>query len=77
MKTFSWVEVYLHAFLTSALDGSEWSAWRPDRSSSGKIVPNTDWIGSWVGPRGNVDSVRKKNLFPCWESNPILQESNA
>jgi hypothetical protein len=29
MKTYWGVEVELHAFLTSALDGGEWSASRP------------------------------------------------
>jgi hypothetical protein len=31
MKTYWGVEVQLHAFLTSALDGGEWSASRPGR----------------------------------------------
>jgi hypothetical protein len=29
MKADGTVEVYLHAFLTSAVDGSDWSASRP------------------------------------------------
>jgi hypothetical protein len=31
MKAYWEVEVYLHAFVTSALHGGEWSASRPDR----------------------------------------------
>jgi len=31
MKSYGGVEVYLYAFLTSALDGDEWSASRPSR----------------------------------------------
>ena len=31
MKALREVEVYLHSFLTSALDGDEWSASRTDR----------------------------------------------
>jgi hypothetical protein len=35
------VEVQLHAFLTSALDGGEWSASRPDRFTPKERVPGT------------------------------------
>jgi hypothetical protein len=31
MKTYWGMEVYLHAFLTSALDGGEWSASPPGK----------------------------------------------
>lgn len=33
------VEVWLHAFLTSALDGGEWSAFRPGRFIPGERTP--------------------------------------
>jgi hypothetical protein len=33
------VEVYLHAFLTSALDGGEWSVSRPGRFTPREIPP--------------------------------------
>jgi len=33
------VEVQLHAFLTWALDGDEWSVSRPDRFTSGERAP--------------------------------------
>jgi hypothetical protein len=36
MKTYVGVEVQLHSFLTSALDGSEWSASQPGRFPPGK-----------------------------------------
>jgi len=35
------MEVYLHAFLISALDGGEWSASRPDRFTSRERAPGT------------------------------------
>jgi hypothetical protein len=52
MKRYGIVEVQLHACLTSALCGGEWSASRPGRFTSG-----THWRGRWVGPRVAVDKV--------------------
>jgi hypothetical protein len=46
MKTYGLVEVWLHAFLISALDGDEWST-----SSSGFFTSGTHWRGDWVDPR--------------------------
>jgi hypothetical protein len=43
-------------FLTSALDGGEWSASRPCRLNPGKGAACTHWIGGWVGPRVNLNS---------------------
>jgi hypothetical protein len=40
MKAYKEVEVQLHAFLTSAVEGGEWSASRFGRFTSG-----THWIG--------------------------------
>jgi hypothetical protein len=42
-------------FLTSALEGGEWRASRPDRFTLG-----THWIRGWVGPRAGLDTVEKK-----------------
>jgi len=50
MKTYRGVEVQLHAFLTSALDGGEWSVSRPGRFTPRKRAPGAHWIGGWVGP---------------------------
>jgi len=56
MKTY-WgsEEVQLNLFLTSELDGGEWSASRPGRFTLRVRVPGTHWIGGWVGPRAAVD----------------------
>jgi len=52
------VEVELHAFLTSALDG-------------GEIAPGTYWIGSCVGPRAGLDAVANRKISsPCCNPNP-------
>jgi hypothetical protein len=50
VKTSFGVEERLHAFLTSALDGGEWSASSPDRFTLRERAPGTHWIGGWVGP---------------------------
>jgi hypothetical protein len=42
-------------FLTSALDGGEWSASRPGRALTRGKDPDTCWIGDWVGPRAGLD----------------------
>jgi len=51
-STTSWrriggVEVHLHSFLTSALDGSEWSSSGPGSFTAGK-EPQYLLIGGWV-----------------------------
>jgi len=45
MKTYGEVEMQFHAFLTSELDGGEWSASRPGRFIRGGKGPGTRWIG--------------------------------
>jgi hypothetical protein len=71
MKTCRRVEVQLHAFLTSSLDGGEWSASWPDRFTSMKRVFGTHLIGGWVGPKVGLDAgVKRKKFLPCRGSNP-------
>jgi hypothetical protein len=66
MKMHGGVEVQLHAFLTSAVDGDDWSASRPGRFTPGERIPGNHWIGSWVGLRIGLDTVpkRKENQLP-------------
>jgi hypothetical protein len=57
-------------FLTSALDGGEWSAPCPCHFTP-RETARTHCIGSWVGRRGGLDFKEKGNIsFPYWESNP-------
>jgi hypothetical protein len=57
--------------LTSALDGGEWSASRPDRFTPKERAPGTHWIGGSVGPRAVLDLVVKRKIpSPRRESNP-------
>jgi len=43
------MEVRLHAFLTSALDGGEWSVSRPGHFNPRERASGTLWLGGWVG----------------------------
>jgi hypothetical protein len=59
-------------YLTSALDGGEWSALRPGRFTSRERVPGTHWVGGWVGPRAGLDAVVKRKIpSPYRDSNPL------
>jgi hypothetical protein len=44
------LEVWLHALLTSAVDGGEWSVSRPDRFNP-ESISDTHWMGGWVASR--------------------------
>jgi hypothetical protein len=61
-----------YSFLTSVLDGGEWSASRPGRAlAPGKGPPGTHCTRSWVGARAGLDAAaRGKILCLCWGSNP-------
>jgi hypothetical protein len=41
MKAYEEVDVQIHIFLTSALDGGEWSASHPGRFIPGERAPGT------------------------------------
>jgi hypothetical protein len=62
MKAYWGVEVYLHAFLTSALDGGEWSASCPGRFTPRENARGTHLIGCWVGPRSGLDVAVKREI---------------
>jgi hypothetical protein len=59
MKTYWWLEVQRHAFLTSVLQGGEWSASRPGRFTAGERALGIHWIGGWVGHGSGLDVVEK------------------
>jgi hypothetical protein len=53
----------LHAFLTSTLDGDEWSASRSYRFIPVGTVPSTHWLGGWVDHRANLNAKKKRQIF--------------
>jgi hypothetical protein len=75
MKAYWGAEVYLHAFLSSALDGGEWSALRPGRFTPREMAPCFPLNRRVGGPqsrsgRGGV----KKNSQPLpGLETPIIQ----
>jgi hypothetical protein len=63
-------------FLTSALDGGEWSVSRPCRFTPGERAHDSHWIGGWVGPRVGLNDVEKgKPLFRCRKLNPVVKHA--
>jgi hypothetical protein len=56
MKAYWGVAVWLHAFLTLALDGGEWSASRPGLFAPRERAPVSHRIGGWMGSRAGLDA---------------------
>jgi hypothetical protein len=59
------MQLYLHAFLTSALGGGEWSSSHSGHFTAGKRIPGTHWTGCWVGPSAGLDAVAMRK-------NPVI-----
>jgi hypothetical protein len=77
MKRYSGVEVQLHSFLTSALEGVEWSVSLPGRFPPGIRAIGTHWIGGWVDSRAGLDAVARSPFFaPAGKWTPIIQHVN-
>jgi hypothetical protein len=63
MKTYGGSGGIVPPFLTSALDGSERSASRTGRFTSGERALATHWIRDWVGPGTRLDNVEKRQFL--------------
>jgi hypothetical protein len=60
------VEVQLHAFLNSAVDGGVCSL-----SFLGRFIPDTNRIGGWMEPRVGLDALETRKIsYPSRESKP-------
>jgi hypothetical protein len=62
IKAYWGVELQLHAILTSALDGGEWSASYPGRFTPKERDLGIHYIEGWVGPRAGLDAVVKRKI---------------
>jgi hypothetical protein len=64
------VEIWLHPFFTSALDGGEHLASHPSYVIHRERSQGTHWIGGLVRPRTGLDPVAKRKIpCPSWELN--------
>jgi len=71
MQTDGEAEVQLHALLTSALDGVEWSPLRAGRFTPEERAPGSHWTGGWMGYRAGLVTLAKTiHHCPCRELNP-------
>jgi hypothetical protein len=58
----------LHVFLTSALDGDEWSASCPGCFTPGERASGIHWLRIWLGPGvGLVAVAQRTDSNPCGE----------
>jgi hypothetical protein len=68
-----------YSFLTSSLDGDEWSATCRGCTLPLEKDPSTHWIGDWVGLRAGLDTqVRGKFLCLCRRlcaSHPVCSQT--
>jgi hypothetical protein len=64
-----------YSFLTSALEGGEWSASRPGRALfPGEWAPGTHCTGGWVGPRAGLEGrVGEKSSASLEDRTPVAQ----
>jgi hypothetical protein len=73
IKKYWGVEVQIHTFLTSALDGGEWPASCPGYFIAGARATQYSLEGRLGEPNAGLDMVAKRNkshYCPCWEMNP-------
>jgi hypothetical protein len=63
MKTYGALEEWLHAFITSALDGGQWPASRHRRFNPRCKKPKYPWPAGWVGSRGSLGAVVNKKII--------------
>jgi hypothetical protein len=66
MKTYGAAEIQLHSFLTSVLDGGEWSVSCSVHFTPEERAPGTPWKEGW-------DTVTKRKI-PCTYRDKAAEE---
>jgi hypothetical protein len=64
----------MHALLTSARGGGEWSASRPGHFTPRERALGMHWIAGWVGPRAGLDVAMKRKLNVLYIDIHILEK---
>jgi len=62
------VEVYLHAFLTSAFDGGDWSASLAGGFTSAIRAPGTHLLRGWAKRKRNPTIAPARNCTPALQA---------
>ena len=62
MKIYGGVKVLIHAFLTLALDGREWSTLSLSCFTPAEGEADTHCIEGWVSPRASMDMVENTKI---------------
>jgi hypothetical protein len=70
MKIYRAAETQLHVFLTSSLDGDEWSVTGPNRYNTRERAPGTNYREEWVGHNQSRNYGANKTSCFCHELNP-------
>jgi hypothetical protein len=63
MKVYGGVDIYIHIFLTSVLDGGEWSSSRRCRFTPGERAPGNQWMGGCVGSSAGLDDADERKFL--------------
>jgi hypothetical protein len=66
MKTFVESEGTAAYYMASALDGRQWPVSRYGLFSREESIFYNRWLESWVGPRDDLDSVKKRCFSLPW-----------
>jgi hypothetical protein len=54
-----------YSFLTSALDGGKWSAFRLGRALPPEKDPGAHWVGDWVSLRAGLVTETRGKILLC------------
>jgi hypothetical protein len=70
MKTYGKVDVQIHAFVTLAPIGGQWSASCTGYFGPGKRAAGSHWTRNCVGPTTSLDHVKRRKFLSYQDSSP-------